>query len=284
MKKMNFESAADGLSGVISGLSFAQPSKKPNLHTSERTDYRQSQIAGKRSAIKNKFNAMRRKRIIEALAYGERDSTQRRVRSDQDNVPGTEVGVKSSQTIPTRDLNDESGINNKNRIKKIKESIISDIGSKESGKTNRKFLLDKTVPVKIPSIENNQESGNVKKVNKIKEEVIDEALNFSSLKNKLSDWANYVKSFFYKQKQPPPPSSKDYIWRTQEDEKVRDLHQELEGKRFNMDDPPVSGTSGFRGNPGEPANCRCYAEPIKEESINIVLKHLNERRIRSCLY
>lgn len=254
------EIGSDGISGVISGLSFSQPSKKPKLATSDFQEKRKSQIFGKQAAIKNKFNAMRRKRIIEALAMGERDPTQRRVRSGQDNTPSTEVGVKGSQSVPTRDLNDESGNNNKKNVKIV------------------------------PSIENNQESGKNKKnennknneKSKLKENSIDEGI--------LSNIIKYMNKLFHrKSEEPEKPkeNSKDYIWRTQEDEKVRDLHRDLEGKTFNRDNPPVSGTSGFRGNPGEPANCRCYAEPVEENNINNitrVIEHLNNEGTKSCLF
>lgn len=46
-----------------------------------------------------------------------------------------------------------------------------------------------------------------------------------------------------------------YIWRTMNDERVRDEHSEREGQSFAWDDPPEDG------NPGEPIQCRCYAEP-----------------------
>ena len=269
------EAAADGISGVISGLSFSQPSKKPKLATSDFQDKRRAQLDGQKASIKNKFNAMRKKRIAEALAYGERDPTQRRLRSGQDNTPSPEVGVKGSQTVPTRDLNDESGNNqkidrkikimpgdkqlvstncgmesgkNSSEKKKLKEQkydIISDTGSKESG--YRRI---------VPSIENNQESGKQKRIKKIKE----------SLESEL------------------------YKWRTQKDDKVRDLHRDLEGKIFNKNNPPVSGTNGFRGNPGEPANCRCFAEPIVtdfRENINIInklIEHLNKEGTKACLF
>lgn len=52
-----------------------------------------------------------------------------------------------------------------------------------------------------------------------------------------------------------------YTWRTSEDERVRDLHDDLNGKVFSFDDPPESGTNGERLNPGEPILCRCEAEP-----------------------
>lgn len=47
-----------------------------------------------------------------------------------------------------------------------------------------------------------------------------------------------------------------YIWRTMLDERVRDSHQEREGKQFSWDDPPKDG------HPQQPIRCRCYAEPV----------------------
>lgn len=47
-----------------------------------------------------------------------------------------------------------------------------------------------------------------------------------------------------------------YIWRTAGDERVRPEHEEREGKEFSWNDPPEDG------HPGEPINCRCYAEPV----------------------
>jgi SPP1 gp7 family putative phage head morphogenesis protein len=46
------------------------------------------------------------------------------------------------------------------------------------------------------------------------------------------------------------------IWRTVGDERVRPEHEDRDGKRF-------SNTTGIEGEfPGEPINCRCFAEPI----------------------
>ncbi len=56
-----------------------------------------------------------------------------------------------------------------------------------------------------------------------------------------------------------------YIWSTSTDERVRELHQELNGKKFSWDDPPRSGTNGERLHPGYPINCRCVALPVLEE-------------------
>ncbi len=47
-----------------------------------------------------------------------------------------------------------------------------------------------------------------------------------------------------------------YIWRSQDDAKVRDSHAGYDDQVFRWDDPPVGG------HPGEAQNCRCYAEPI----------------------
>ncbi len=46
-----------------------------------------------------------------------------------------------------------------------------------------------------------------------------------------------------------------FIWRTSQDERVREDHQALNGQRFAYDDPPEEGL------PGEPIQCRCTAEP-----------------------
>jgi uncharacterized protein with gpF-like domain len=64
------------------------------------------------------------------------------------------------------------------------------------------------------------------------------------------------------------PDSKGYIWRTQRDDKVRALHEILEGQYCEWDDPPVIGIDKggieIHGHPGEAWNCRCWAETIEE--------------------
>lgn len=47
-----------------------------------------------------------------------------------------------------------------------------------------------------------------------------------------------------------------FIWRTAHDDRVRDEHADLDGEEFPWDEPPDEGI------PGEPINCRCFAEPI----------------------
>lgn len=51
-----------------------------------------------------------------------------------------------------------------------------------------------------------------------------------------------------------------YIWRTAEDESVRESHAEMEGQVVAFDDPPT--LDGMTGHAGEFPNCRCYPEPV----------------------
>jgi SPP1 gp7 family putative phage head morphogenesis protein len=53
-----------------------------------------------------------------------------------------------------------------------------------------------------------------------------------------------------------------YIWRTVQDERVRETHQEVDGQTFPWDKPPEE-TDG--NHPGEDYQCRCWAEPILPE-------------------
>lgn len=48
----------------------------------------------------------------------------------------------------------------------------------------------------------------------------------------------------------------EYEWQTSGDERVRDSHAELDGKRFRWDAPPLVG------HPGEDIMCRCVAIPV----------------------
>jgi SPP1 gp7 family putative phage head morphogenesis protein len=55
-----------------------------------------------------------------------------------------------------------------------------------------------------------------------------------------------------------------YIWRTSNDNRVRDEHELREGVHFEWNAPPADG------HPGEPVLCRCYGEPDVES----ILKEL----------
>lgn len=52
----------------------------------------------------------------------------------------------------------------------------------------------------------------------------------------------------------------EYIWSTSGDQRVREGHRKLNGKRFRWDDPPVvDDKTGRRCHPGEDYQCRCVA-------------------------
>lgn len=53
-----------------------------------------------------------------------------------------------------------------------------------------------------------------------------------------------------------------YMWRTSQDERVREIHRDLEGSRQKWNAPPVVSEDGRREHPGGDFQCRCTAEPI----------------------
>jgi SPP1 gp7 family putative phage head morphogenesis protein len=55
---------------------------------------------------------------------------------------------------------------------------------------------------------------------------------------------------------------KSFIWRTANDERVREEHADLEGETFDWDTPPSEGI------PGEAVNCRCFAEPVLDDLLS----------------
>ena len=65
------------------------------------------------------------------------------------------------------------------------------------------------------------------------------------------------------QKQQTDAGIEEYIWSTSKDQRVRDSHRKLEGKRFKWSDPPiVDERTGRRCHPGEDYQCRCCALPV----------------------
>lgn len=56
----------------------------------------------------------------------------------------------------------------------------------------------------------------------------------------------------------------EYDWSTSRDERVREMHADLEGQRFNWNEPPVTNPNGDTNHPGEDYNCRCVAIPVLE--------------------
>lgn len=55
-----------------------------------------------------------------------------------------------------------------------------------------------------------------------------------------------------------------FVWRTMNDGRVRDEHEELEGEIFEWESPPAEGA------PGEPIQCRCYAEPVFDQILESI--------------
>jgi hypothetical protein len=55
-----------------------------------------------------------------------------------------------------------------------------------------------------------------------------------------------------------------YIWRSQDDAKVRDRHADYDDQVFLWDQPPEGG------HPGQAHNCRCTAEPIRPDALDDV--------------
>jgi SPP1 gp7 family putative phage head morphogenesis protein len=54
----------------------------------------------------------------------------------------------------------------------------------------------------------------------------------------------------------------EFIWRSVGDERVRDEHVSLNGRKFKWKEG-----AGGEGIPGEPVGCRCYADPVLDDII-----------------
>lgn len=53
----------------------------------------------------------------------------------------------------------------------------------------------------------------------------------------------------------------NFIWRTVNDNRVRESHADLDGETFPWSDPPEDEDTGEAITPGSPIQCRCYSEP-----------------------
>lgn len=56
--------------------------------------------------------------------------------------------------------------------------------------------------------------------------------------------------------------AESFIWRTVNDERVRNAHEDFNGNEYPWDDPPGDGSPQEGTIPGSAVNCRCYAEPV----------------------
>lgn len=84
-------------------------------------------------------------------------------------------------------------------------------------------------------------------------------VEFGTLQGRVKVIAQHQMSMLHSQVQRERARSvgvTKFVWRTQEDGRVRSAHRALNGKEFDYDDPPSEGL------PGQPVNCRCYAESV----------------------
>ena len=54
----------------------------------------------------------------------------------------------------------------------------------------------------------------------------------------------------------------EYDWSTSGDERVREIHGDLDGTRQSWDSPPIVSEDGRREHPGGDYQCRCVAIPV----------------------
>lgn len=58
---------------------------------------------------------------------------------------------------------------------------------------------------------------------------------------------------------------REFVWRTSQDQRVRESHAELDGETFSYDDPPI--VDGEPTLPGEAILCRCTAEAVVPDDL-----------------
>ncbi len=59
-----------------------------------------------------------------------------------------------------------------------------------------------------------------------------------------------------------------YIWTSSGDERVRPMHDELDGTMQTWGDPPVTSEDGATNEPGQDYQCRCTAFPVLDELVD----------------
>jgi SPP1 gp7 family putative phage head morphogenesis protein len=67
-----------------------------------------------------------------------------------------------------------------------------------------------------------------------------------------------------------------YVWRTVGDERVRETHDEVDGQTFSWSIAPEE-TDG--NHPGEDYQCRCWAEPVLPEALDVSADLLDEEEL-----
>lgn len=70
----------------------------------------------------------------------------------------------------------------------------------------------------------------------------------------------------------------EYIWTASGDDRVREIHDELDGTKQRWDTPPIMSPDGRTGHPGEDYQCRCTAFPVIPELKGLVRTPENQAR------
>lgn len=58
-----------------------------------------------------------------------------------------------------------------------------------------------------------------------------------------------------------------YVWRSANDQRVRDAHGEFDGNTYRWDDPPGDGSPEEGTHPGTAIQCRCWADPVLDDVV-----------------
>lgn len=69
----------------------------------------------------------------------------------------------------------------------------------------------------------------------------------------------------YKQQKYQSAGITKYRWSTSKDERVRQIHKDLNNTIHEFSNPPITDNKGNKNNPGEDFGCRCVAIPILGE-------------------
>lgn len=69
-----------------------------------------------------------------------------------------------------------------------------------------------------------------------------------------------------------------YVWRTVGDERVRETHDAVDGMTFSWGTPPAETDDNH---PGEDYQCRCWAEPILPEELDVTADLLDEDELET---
>lgn len=89
---------------------------------------------------------------------------------------------------------------------------------------------------------------------------------FGVTKNKAKFLARQETSLLvsaYREQKYTAAGYNEYIWTTSHDERVRQSHKDLNGRKFAWTSPPVvDPATGRKGHPGQDFNCRCIAIPV----------------------